>query len=462
MADYQRFVSYIYSYPGGVKDKNVGFAKVEVRSGEMRLNINLRGVYTDTPQMFGVHMLIDRDDAIPGRYRLMKVADCLVNNGMASYAGIFNAGNIENSGYTSSDICGIAVANKGDRYYMMFSMWEDYDINPDVIEFAGSGVRKYGGNVEIGGESEDNREGSGSGEIRESGKRYVERGERDRRDNVGGQDNRVRNGENVEVRYAEGDEGNKNGNVVNYASGCQCNKGDYDRRSGEDRYVAECEDDWNGGTRNRGEEKRYAEDDVRQGKNNAGNSAADGNPSSISCYTSGNRGIKKENRILENTPDIHMQNRYNEELQAMESEEDNTESCGCPDKDKVNEKTRQDADNERLYKKLYSKADYVDAFDDDYFYDCIEVTPQMLSRLPLKDKEIINNSFLIHGYYNFHHLLFGRVCDNENNTNYFIGVPGMYCNRERYVASMFGFSNFKKSHRSDYNNPYFGYWYQEI
>ena len=44
MADYQRFVSYIYSYPGGVKDKNVGFAKVEVRAGEMRLNINLRGV----------------------------------------------------------------------------------------------------------------------------------------------------------------------------------------------------------------------------------------------------------------------------------------------------------------------------------------------------------------------------------------------------------------------------------
>ena len=415
MADYQRFVSYIYSYPGGVKDKNVGFAKVEVRSGEMRLNINLRGVYTDTPQMFGVHMLIDRDDAIPGRYRLMKVGDCLVNNGMASYAGIFNAGNIENSGYTSSDICGIAVANKGDRYYMMFSMWEDYDINPDVIEFAGSGVRKYGENVGLGGESEDDIDSSGSGEIRGLGKGYTEGSEGNKEDDVGSQDNRVSDGENGEVRYAEGGEGNKNGNVVNYASGSQCNKGNYDKRSGEDRCVGECENDRNGGTRNRGKE---------------------------------------------NTPDIHMQNRYNEELQAMESEEDDTESCGCPNK--VNEKTRQDACNERLYKKLYSKADYVDAFDDDYFYDCIEVTPQMLSRLPLKDKEIINNSFLIHGYYNFHHLLFGRVCDNENNTNYFIGVPGMYCNRERYMASMFGFSNFKKSHRSDYNNPYFGYWYQEI
>ena len=360
-------------------------------------------------------MLIDRDDAIPGRYRLMKVGDCLVNNGMASYAGIFNAGNIENSGYTSSDICGIAVANKGDRYYMMFSMWEDYDINPDVIEFAGSGVRKYGENVGIEGESEDDIDSSGSGEIRGLGKGYTEGSEGNKEDDVGSQDNRVSDGENGEVRYAEGGEGNKNGNVVNYASGSQCNKGNYDKRSGEDRCVGECENDRNGGTRNRGKE---------------------------------------------NTPDIHMQNRYNEELQAMESEEDDTESCGCPNK--VNEKTRQDACNERLYKKLYSKADYVDAFDDDYFYDCIEVTPQMLSRLPLKDKEIINNSFLIHGYYNFHHLLFGRVCDNENNTNYFIGVPGMYCNRERYMASMFGFSNFKKSHRSDYNNPYFGYWYQEI
>ena len=36
MADYQRFVSYIYSYPGGVKDKNVGFAKLEIENGYMQ------------------------------------------------------------------------------------------------------------------------------------------------------------------------------------------------------------------------------------------------------------------------------------------------------------------------------------------------------------------------------------------------------------------------------------------
>ena len=365
MADYQRFVSYIYSYPGGVKDKNVGFAKVEVRAGEMRLNINLRGVYTDTPQMFGVHMLIDRDASIPGRYRLMKVGDCIVNNGMASYAGIFNASNIDNTGYASSDICGIAVANKGDRYYMMFSMWEDYDVNPDVIEFAGSEV--------------------GRSRIRDTK-------------------------ENVKKASEEN-------------AGCVSEEGI--------------------DTAYKDTESKYSES--QNGRIKA------------AAYKD------EKNRHNEAVADVNVRESMEkmEELHAMECM-DNTDNADKTAVVNTSVKKKCADSNEHLYKKLYSKADYVDAFDDDYFYDCIEVTPQMLSKLPLKDKEIINNSFLIHGYYNFHHLLFGRVCDNENNTNYFIGVPGMYCNRERYMASMFGFCNFKKSHRSDYNNPYFGYWYQEI
>ena len=118
--------------------------------------------------------------------------------------------------------------------------------------------------------------------------------------------------------------------------------------------------------------------------------------------------------------------------------------------------------NAEDYIRILRSQGYIDAFDDDYLYDCVEVSTEVLKEMLSIENDIINNSFLIHGYYNFRHLLFGRVCENENNTHYFIGVPGMYCNRERYMASMFGFNNFKKSHRSDYSNPYFGYWYQEI
>ena len=114
------------------------------------------------------------------------------------------------------------------------------------------------------------------------------------------------------------------------------------------------------------------------------------------------------------------------------------------------------------FEEVFDNADFIDAFDDDYYYDCVEVSPETLKKLPIEDEAVINNSFLVHGYFNFKHILFGRVRENDNNTRYFIGVPGMYCNRERFMASMFGFNNFKKSHRSDYTNPYFGYWYQEI
>lgn len=111
---------------------------------------------------------------------------------------------------------------------------------------------------------------------------------------------------------------------------------------------------------------------------------------------------------------------------------------------------------------IYKRADYVDAFPDDYFYDCIEISLKNLQTMTFLDEDLMDNSFLLHGYYNFRHILFGRVRDNLDNTKYFVGVPGLYGNRERYMASMFGFNNFKRSHRSDYINPCFGYWYREI
>jgi hypothetical protein len=108
-----------------------------------------------------------------------------------------------------------------------------------------------------------------------------------------------------------------------------------------------------------------------------------------------------------------------------------------------------------------SEQDFINAFDDDYFYNCMEVTPERVRELVGEDG-ICDNSFVMHGFYTYRHLLFGKVAKNNSGVEYFIGVPGMYSNRERYLATMFGFGNFKKSHRSDYPNPYFGYWYMEV
>lgn len=159
-----------------------------------------------------------------------------------------------------------------------------------------------------------------------------------------------------------------------------------------------------------------------------------------------------------------------QQVRAMEAVQEllfrNTNPQGTmPQNTKLQDTTPQNAKPQEempAFEKVFINRDFIDAFEDDYFYDCVEVTPELLKQLPIEDDAVVNNSFLVHGYYNFKHILFGKVCENDNNTRYFIGVPGMYCNRERFMASMFGFCNFKKSHRSDYSNPYFGYWYQEI
>lgn len=121
---------------------------------------------------------------------------------------------------------------------------------------------------------------------------------------------------------------------------------------------------------------------------------------------------------------------------------------------------------------------FVDAFDDDYFYDCMEVTPEQLQQIfdarrqqpeidgafgTMQKKntlQVAENSFLMHGYFTFRHLLVARVHNDPDAL--FVGVPGVYNNKERFMASMFNFNNFKRSHRSDCRNPYFGYWYQTI
>ena len=341
--DYQRLVSYIYSYPEGVKGRNVGFAKALVHQGQFKLSISLRGVKTDSPEMFGIYMMVT-----DGGYRLIKLGECLVKMGQMEYSGVFNPDNINETGYGFKDICGLAVAREDARYDCMMSMWKDEDVTPDMLVFSGMDAKKQ---VEAGIVIKERMRQS---EEKERGQQMSE--------SVLAESLRS---EPVSPELAESQTG----------------------------VTAESVSD-------------TATEDIK----------AAGAAAKIPAETQ------------------HLQQKAH----------------------------RADATQTDPFEKLFVRADYIDAFDDDYFYDCIEVSPEMLKCLNQNEIDIAGNSFLLHGYYNFRHILFGRVRDNLDNTKYFIGVPGMYCNRERYMASMFGFNNFKKSHRSDYANPYFGYWYQEI
>lgn len=63
-----------------------------------------------------------------------------------------------------------------------------------------------------------------------------------------------------------------------------------------------------------------------------------------------------------------------------------------------------------------------------------------LKELPKQYWYLGNNSFLLHGFFNYHHILFGKMTDGA----WFLGVPGVYDRQERVMASIFGFPEFLK------------------
>lgn len=66
-----------------------------------------------------------------------------------------------------------------------------------------------------------------------------------------------------------------------------------------------------------------------------------------------------------------------------------------------------------------------------------------------------NNSFVIHGFMNYSHL----IVKTEDNKKY-LGVPGIYEKPEEMMAKLFGFTEFvdEKTHSGSQTEGAFGYW----
>ncbi|MFQ9589888.1 MAG: DUF6128 domain-containing protein, partial [[Ruminococcus] torques] len=86
-----------------------------------------------------------------------------------------------------------------------------------------------------------------------------------------------------------------------------------------------------------------------------------------------------------------------------------------------------------------------------------------LTVLPRKFWFLSNNSFLLHGYHSYGHLLL-----TEQNGRLWLGVPGIYDLREARAADLFGFPRFCRSYAdSDMltddernANADFGHWFR--
>lgn len=112
------------------------------------------------------------------------------------------------------------------------------------------------------------------------------------------------------------------------------------------------------------------------------------------------------------------------------------------------------------WEKLKEEYPQVHPFGDDRCF--ISLEPGDLVILPASFQKLLNNSFLLHGFYNYRHLILGpdRELSEEGEENFYIGVPGTYFEREKMVAVMFGFEGFEGKGPVEIGS--FGYYMRKV
>ena len=98
---------------------------------------------------------------------------------------------------------------------------------------------------------------------------------------------------------------------------------------------------------------------------------------------------------------------------------------------------------------------------------CVRIELKDLRELPKKYWYLGNNSFLLHGFFNYRYLMIGKL----ERDRWFLGVPGIYQHQERIMAAIFGFPEFlpvnkvegaeeKQTDEEPLNQ--FGYWFHTL
>lgn len=171
-------------------------------------------------------------------------------------------------------------------------------------------------------------------------------------------------------------------------------------------------------------------------------------------------------KILENSIQIP-ENEHDTPPELSETKSDTPSELSKAESDTPSESPKEDSD----VPTELSASEYKGITETSMSPEPIDAPPQArtirkihrsdLKILPRKCWNLANNSFLLHGYHNYHHLLL-----IEENEHYQLGVPGVYDIREARAAEIFGFPKFIDSYNDQMDlsaaecntQEKFGYW----
>lgn len=454
MSAYHRLISYIYAYEGGIKGKNTGFAKLETRGTSCRIQVSVRRVFAGGSPI-GVYLLAGQEE--------IRIGTLFVRGGNGEFRAVVNCENIEGSGCNMEECCGLTLHETDSAWRAYTTIWEDAVAHAAEVELADVTAEKV---REQEAEKEEEKEEATrklaenvSGEVNSAsvGKEKLdEASELTRSGEMESQDTSTETEKKEAVNINETDFG---------ISQPQPEKlEDSNLEIFEDTETMEAVPDISETSDHQeAEVVQEAQTETPQESFQESTQEVQTETPKESFQESYQEAQTEARRkdSQESTWEVRKEMPPDSPPDHQEAFRSDSQNQKQPQPDSSKEFSKEDP-AETLWDRLRVTYPKVTAFECADGCEILVIKPQDIGLLPRENWVYGNNSFLLHGYYNYRYLILARLGKPGERGRYILGVPGHYGNNEKYMAAMFGFDRFVRSTRQPPRDSRFGYWYTDL
>ena len=450
MSAYHRLISYIYAYEGGIKGKNTGFAKLETRGTSCRIQVSVRRVFAGGSPI-GVYLLAGQEE--------IRIGTLFVRGGNGEFRAVVNCENIEGSGCNMEECCGLTLHETDSAWRAYTTIWEDAVAHAAEVELADVTAEKVREQEAEKEEATRKLTENVSGEVNSAsvGKEKLdEASELTRSGEMESQDTSTETEKKEAVNINETDFG---------ISQPQPEKlEDSNLEIFEDTETMEAVPDISETSDHQeAEVVREVQMETPQESSQESNQEAQTETPKESFQESYQEAQTEARRkdSQESTREVRKEALPDSPPDHQEAFQPGSQNQKQPQPDSSKEFSKEDP-AESLWNRLRAAYPKVTAFECADGCEILVIKPQDIGLLPRENWVYGNNSFLLHGYYNYRYLILARLGKSGERGRYILGVPGHYGNNEKYMAAMFGFDRFVRSTRQPPRDSRFGYWYTDL
>ena len=450
MSAYHRLISYIYAYEGGIKGKNTGFAKLETRGTSCRIQVSVRRVFAGGSPI-GVYLLAGQEE--------IRIGTLFVRGGNGEFRAVVNCENIEGSGCNMEECCGLTLHETDSAWRAYTTIWEDAVAHAAEVELADVTAEKV---WEQEAEKEEATRKLAENVSREVNSASVgkekldEASELTRSGEMESQDTSTETEKKEAVNINETDFGIsqpqpeklENSNLEIFED-TETMEAVPDISETSDHQEAEVVQETQTETPQESSQESTQEAQTETPQE-----------SSQESYQEAQTEARRKDS-QESTREVWKEALPDSPPDHQEAFQPGSQNQKQPQPDSSKEFPKEDP-AESLWNRLRAAYPKVTAFECADGCEILVIKPQDIGLLPRENWVYGNNSFLLHGYYNYRYLILARLGKPGERGRYILGVPGHYGNNEKYMAAMFGFDRFVRSTRQPPRDSRFGYWYTDL